>query len=155
MSCLNPCNWFSKFDPSKILAFAEMYPDDFTTQELGTLLGDIESFRYTINDDDRFANLNGISDLARLMVETETHSSCPLVYRVVKLALVLPVTTATVEICFSKLKLVKTYLRNGMDPEYLNNVRVCAVEQETFDKVKDDDVIERFQAMRKKRGQIY
>ncbi|XP_022031981.1 zinc finger MYM-type protein 1-like [Helianthus annuus] len=82
MSGLNPCNGFSKFDPSKILAFAEMYPNDFTTKELGTLLGDIESFRYTISDDVRFANLNGISDLATLMVETGTHSSCPLVYRV-------------------------------------------------------------------------
>ncbi|XP_022004380.1 uncharacterized protein LOC110901931 [Helianthus annuus] len=70
MSGLNPSNGFSKFDPSKILAFAKMYPDDFTTQEIGTLLGDIESFRHTISDDDNFDNLNGISDLARLMVET-------------------------------------------------------------------------------------
>ncbi|MFS7959472.1 putative HAT dimerization domain-containing protein [Helianthus anomalus] len=81
------------------------------------------------------------------MVETGTHSSCPLVYRVVKLALVLLVATATVEICFSKLKLVKTNLRNQVSPEYLNNVMVCAVEKDTFDKVKDDDVIERFRAM--------
>ncbi|XP_035840169.1 zinc finger MYM-type protein 1-like [Helianthus annuus] len=84
MSGLNPSNGFSKFDPSKILAFAKMYPDDFTTQEIGTLLGDIESFRHTISDDDNFDNLNGISDLARLMVETGTHISCPIVYRVIR-----------------------------------------------------------------------
>ncbi|XP_022019908.1 uncharacterized protein LOC110919971 [Helianthus annuus] len=83
----NPSNSFSKFDPSKILAFAKMYLDDFTTQEIGSLLGDIESFRHTISDDDNFEDLNGISDLARVMVETGTHSSCPTVYRVVKLAL--------------------------------------------------------------------
>ncbi|XP_021995556.1 uncharacterized protein LOC110892714 [Helianthus annuus] len=87
MSGLNPSNGFSKFDPSKILAFAKMYPDDFTTQEIGTLLGDIESFRHTISDDDNFDNLNGISDLARLMVETGTHISCPIVYRVVQLTI--------------------------------------------------------------------
>ncbi|XP_021990942.1 uncharacterized protein LOC110887674 [Helianthus annuus] len=81
MSGLNPSNGFSKFDPSKILAFAKMYSDDFTTQEIGTLLGDIESFRHTISDDDNFDNLNGISDLARLMVETGMHISCPIVYR--------------------------------------------------------------------------
>lgn len=155
MSGLNPCNGFSKFDPSKILAFAEMYPDDFTTQEIGTLLGDIESFRHTISDDDNFENLKGISDLGRVMVETGTHSSCPLVYRAVKLALLLPVATATVERCFSKLKLVKTDLRNRMGPEFLNNAMVCAVEKDFLQKVKDDNVMERFQAMKKRRGQIY
>ncbi|XP_021995921.1 zinc finger MYM-type protein 1-like [Helianthus annuus] len=103
---------YLKFDPSKILAFAKMYPDDFTTQEIGSLLGDIESFRHTISDDDNFEDLNGISDLARVMVEMGTHSSCPTVYRIVKLALLLPVATATVERCFSKLKLVKTDLHN-------------------------------------------
>ncbi|KAJ0439134.1 hypothetical protein HanHA300_Chr16g0621881 [Helianthus annuus] len=76
-----------------------MYPDDFTAQEIGSLLGDIESFRHTISDDDNFEDLNGISDLARVMVETGTHSSCPTVYRVVKLALLLPVATTTIERC--------------------------------------------------------
>ena len=155
MSGLNPCNGFSKFDPSKIVAFAEMYPDDFTTQEIWTLLGDIESFRQTISDDDNFANLKEISNLARVMVETGTHSSCPLVYRVVNLAWHLPVATTTVERCFSKLKLVKMDLRNRMGPEFLNNAMVCAVEKDCFQKVKDDDAMERFQAMKKRRGQIY
>ncbi|KAJ0491617.1 hypothetical protein HanIR_Chr12g0565761 [Helianthus annuus] len=53
-------------------------------------------FRHTISDGDKFANLNRISDLARVMVETGTHSSFPSVYRVVKLALFLPVATTTV-----------------------------------------------------------
>ncbi|MFS8016235.1 hypothetical protein Hanom_Chr15g01366131 [Helianthus anomalus] len=37
----------------------------------------------------------------------------------------------------------------------LNNAIVCAVEKETFDKVKDDNVKKRFQAMKIRRGQIY
>ncbi|KAF5753626.1 putative HAT dimerization domain, ribonuclease H-like superfamily [Helianthus annuus] len=130
MSGLNPSNGFSKFDPSKILTFAKMYPDDFTTQEIGSLLGDIESFCHTISDDDNFEDLNGISDLARVIVETGTHSSCPTVYQVVKLALILPVATATIERCFSKLKLVKTDLRNRIGPEFLNNAMVCVVEKD-------------------------
>ena len=72
-----------------------------------------------------------------------------------KLALLLPVATATVERCFSKLKLVKTDLRNRMGQEYLNNAMVCAVEKDFLREVKDEDVMERFQAMKKRRGQIY
>lgn len=66
-----------------------------------------------MHQDDRFANLNSIVDLARLMVETRKHLSYPLVYRLLKLALVLPVTTASVERCFSTIKLVKTALVNN------------------------------------------
>ena len=83
------------------------------------------------------------------MVETGTHSSFPSVYRVVKLALLLPVATTTVERCFSKLKLVKTDLRNRIGPEFLNNAMVCAVEKDFLSEVKDDDVMDRFQAMKK------
>ncbi|MFS7959361.1 putative HAT dimerization domain, ribonuclease H-like superfamily [Helianthus anomalus] len=83
------------------------------------------------------------------MVETGMHSSFPSVYRVVKLAWLLPVATATVERCFSKLKLVKTDLCNRMGPELLNNTMVCAVEKYFLHKVNDDDVMEGFQAMKK------
>ena len=69
--------------------------------------------------------------------------------------MLVPVATATVERCFSKLKLVKTDLRNRMGPEFLNNAMVCAVENDFLREVKDDDVMERFQAMKKRIRQIY
>ncbi|KAF5792794.1 hypothetical protein HanXRQr2_Chr09g0410011 [Helianthus annuus] len=50
------------------------------------------------------------------------------------LALVLPVATV-----FSKIKLIKTYLRNRMGEEYLCDALICAIERETFDKVKEKD----------------
>uniref|UniRef100_A0A251SBL6 Putative RAB6-interacting golgin n=1 Tax=Helianthus annuus TaxID=4232 RepID=A0A251SBL6_HELAN len=114
MSCLNPCNGFFKFIPSKILAFAKMYPDYFTTQEIWTLLGDIESFRHTISDDN-FANLNVINDLASVMVETGTYSSSPSVYRVVKLALLLAVarsSSATVATVRKKIDVANREVRS-------------------------------------------
>ncbi|MFS7988543.1 hypothetical protein Hanom_Chr11g01036091 [Helianthus anomalus] len=51
---------------------------------------------------------------------------------------------------FSKLKLVKTDLRNRMGSEFLNNAMVCAVEKDFLGEVKDDHVMERFQVMKKK-----
>ncbi|MFS7920416.1 hypothetical protein Hanom_Chr03g00224621 [Helianthus anomalus] len=72
-----------------------------------------------------------------------------------KLALLLLVATTTVERCFSKLKLVKTDLRNRMGPEFLNNAMVCVVEKDFLREVKDDDVMERFQSMKKKEGKSF
>ncbi|KAK1410977.1 hypothetical protein QVD17_37520 [Tagetes erecta] len=155
MSGLNPCDRFANFDISKIVAFSELYKDDFTIRERGCIEGELNVFYHTLREDDRFANLNGLCDLARLMVETGKHRSFPLAYRILKLALVLPVATATVERCFSKLKLVKTDLRNRMGDDFLNGALVCTVEKEIFDKVTDEDVMIRFQAMKERRGQIF
>ncbi|KAI3687333.1 hypothetical protein L1987_81028 [Smallanthus sonchifolius] len=152
MSGLNPCDWCSKFDTSKIVTFSEMYPNDFTTNERVCLLGELKVLHHSVKKDDRFANLDGIFDLARLMVETGKNKSYPLVYRILKLALVLPVATATVERCFSKMKLIKTDLRNRMGDEFLNNALVCSIEREIFDKVTDDDVMARFQLIKCRRG---
>ena len=49
-----------------------------------------------------------ISELAKLMVSTNKHMGFPLVYRLLKLVLVLPVATISVERCFSAMKIVKT-----------------------------------------------
>ncbi|XP_076942932.1 uncharacterized protein LOC143612974 [Bidens hawaiensis] len=115
MSGLNPCDRFSKFNTSKIIAFSEMYEKDFTTKERGCLLGELK-------EDERFAKLDGISDLARLMVETGKYLYFPL--------------------------LINTNLRNRMGDDYLSNALICAVERETFDKVTKDDVMARFQAIK-------
>ncbi|MFS7931527.1 putative HAT dimerization domain-containing protein [Helianthus anomalus] len=88
-----------------------MYPNDFNKEERGCLAGDLSTFYHTLKEDDKFAKLTGLSDLARVMVENGKNETFPLVYRTLKLALVLPVATATVERCFSKMKLIKTDLR--------------------------------------------
>ncbi|KAL4576939.1 hypothetical protein LXL04_013040 [Taraxacum kok-saghyz] len=49
------------------------------------------------------------------------HLSYHLVYRLLKLVLILPVATASVERCFSKMKIVKSDLRNKIGDEFLNN----------------------------------
>ncbi|XP_022004126.1 uncharacterized protein LOC110901623 [Helianthus annuus] len=154
MSGLNPCNPFAKFDISKIVKFSEMYPNDFNKEERGVLTGDLSTFYHTLKEDDKFENLTGLSDLARVMVETGKNETFPLVYRTLKLALVLPVATATVERCFSKMKLIKTDLRNRMGDEYFNNALICVVEKESFCKVKEEDVMAWFQAFKNRRGEL-
>ena len=86
------------------------------------------------------------------MVKTGRHRAYPLVYKLLKLALILPVSTATVERCFSKLKLVKTNLCNKMGDDFLNDALLCNVENEALMKVKYEEVMERFTKMRIRRG---
>jgi hypothetical protein len=66
------------------------------------------------------------------MVELERHVMFPLVYRIIELALLLPVATATVERAFSAMKIIKTELRNKMIDGSLNDLMVCYIERQIY-----------------------
>ena len=65
--------------------------------------------------------------------------------------LVLPVATATVERCFSAMKIVKTELRNRIGDIYMSNSLICYVEKEEPLKVTNEAVVHRFMKMQGRR----
>jgi hypothetical protein len=81
-----------------------------------------------VRADSRFATLNTISELVRLMVDTKKHLGFPLAHRLLKLVLILPIATALVDRCFSTMKIVKTMLRNHMGDGFMNDCFICFVE---------------------------
>ncbi|XP_059306216.1 uncharacterized protein LOC132057608 [Lycium ferocissimum] len=106
VSCLNPIDSFSHFDN-------EFHPDDFDKYSMVDLRFQLENYIVDVRDHDkRFSNLKGLCNLSKILVETKKHGTYPLVFRLVKFALLLPVATATVERVFSAMKLIKTDLRN-------------------------------------------
>jgi hypothetical protein len=64
-----------------------------------------------------------------------------LVYRLLKLVLVLPVATASVERYFSAMKIVKTILSKRIRDGFMNDCILCFVEQEFLATIQIDDVI--------------
>ena len=50
-----------------------------------------------MHSNDLFLEFQGVCELAEKLVKTEKHDTYPLVYLLVKLVLIIPVTTATVE----------------------------------------------------------
>ncbi|XP_071706723.1 uncharacterized protein [Rutidosis leptorrhynchoides] len=154
MAALSPRDSFSMFDASKLMKLSEMYPMDFSQADRDHLKRELDVYYVIMRRDEQFANLNGISDLARLMVKTEKDISFRYVYRLLKLALVLPVATATVERCFSTMKLVKSDLRNRMNDDFLNGCLLGAIEREALARVKDETIMNRFQRMKYRRGQL-
>ena len=67
--------------------------------------------------DGRFFNVEELGSLAKKMKETMKDRFFPMVYRLVELALLLPVATTSVERIFSAMKDVKTDLRNRIGDE--------------------------------------
>ncbi|XP_052622537.1 uncharacterized protein LOC111915532 [Lactuca sativa] len=68
--------------------------------------------------------------------------------------LTIPVTVAFAERSFSKLKLLKNYLRSSMSQEKLNGLAMLCIEKDMLDKIDLDNIINDF-ASRKARRNIF
>ncbi|XP_029151657.1 uncharacterized protein [Arachis hypogaea] len=111
----------------------------------------LENFILDVRSDDQFSDLNGIGALSQKLVETRKNIVYPLVFLLLKLALVLPVATASVERTFSAMNIIKSRLRNRMGDEFLNDCLVTYIERETFDCIDNEKIIQSFQNMKPRR----
>uniref|UniRef100_A0A2N9GVW3 HAT C-terminal dimerisation domain-containing protein n=1 Tax=Fagus sylvatica TaxID=28930 RepID=A0A2N9GVW3_FAGSY len=69
-----------------------------------------------------------------------------------RILLTIPVTVASAERSFSKLKLIKTYLRTTMSQERLSGLAMISIENEYLDKLNYDDLIEDFASKNARRS---
>jgi hypothetical protein len=146
-AAFSPRDSFRDFNVESLVSLAKLYPDDFSSNNLRDLRDQLNMYIADVREDSEFSNLNSIGELSQKMVQTRKNQYYPLVYRLLKLVLVLPVATATVERCFSAMKLVKTYLSNKIGDDHLSYRLICYVEKELFRKVSNDAVIRRFMNM--------
>ena len=88
------------------------------------------------------------------MVEMKNDVSYPLVYALVTLALILPVATATVEIAFSVMNIIKNRLHNRIGDQWMNDYLVTYIEKDKFKTIKSEKIMQRFQNMKNCRWQL-
>ncbi|XP_015164124.1 uncharacterized protein [Solanum tuberosum] len=155
MASLSPVDSFANFHKDRIMKLAEYYPSEFGDKELRELNFQLDDFIvYAQKCDSKFLNLKGIKDLAKVMIETKLDQTWSLVYLLVKLTLIIPVATASVERAFSSMKYIKNDLRNRMDEDLLNGCLVCYIERSIFKNVSNESIIDRFQNMKTRQGQL-
>ncbi|KAL6546715.1 hypothetical protein OROMI_022436 [Orobanche minor] len=152
MACLNPSNSFSAFDKRKLIHLARFYPDDFSKMKLLILDDQLETYIVDMRTTEKFSNLKGISELAQKMVETKRDKVFTLVYMLIKLAMILPVATATVERTFSAMNIVKNRLRNRMGDQWMKDCLVTYIKRDLFVEIDNEDIIDKFQKMKTRRG---
>ena len=152
--CLDPRDSFASFDVERLLHLAQLYPDDF--DDKFRLKEELNQYISIVKRSERafFSDLQSIGDLAKRLVERKRHTVLKLVYRLIELALVLPVATATVERAFSSMKIIKTDLRNKMGEDFLTDSLLCYIEVETFLKIDNEVILQRFQNMASRRLQL-
>jgi hypothetical protein len=74
-----------------------------------------------------------------------------MVYLLLKLVLLLPVATASVERVFSALVIVKSKSRNKLGHTIFYDCLLTFIERDIFFQVHENDVVETFMSLRKRR----
>ena len=144
-------NSFVSFDAHKVRRLAEFYPKDFSSADLIHLELQLDNYIDDMRNDENFQGLGNLVDLSVKLVQTGRHIVHHLVYLLLKLVLILPVATANVERAFSAMSIVKSKLRNKMGDSLLDDCLVTYIERDAFSEVNEDDIIDSFMAMQKRR----
>ncbi|KAJ1261742.1 hypothetical protein BS78_09G054600 [Paspalum vaginatum] len=150
-SYLDLRNNFSKFDVDKIARLTEIYDEDFSFVDRSNIRDQLGNYIIHVRRIDAFASCHDLGSLAIKMVELERDRAFPLVYRLLELALILPVATALVERAFSAMHFIKTDLRNKMSDDWLNDLILCYIEKENFKGLDNDKIKKRFQSIKNRR----
>ncbi|GKD69584.1 zinc finger MYM-type protein 1-like protein, partial [Tanacetum coccineum] len=107
-----------------------------------------------LDNDPKLKNVTSLSQLCKGLQETEKSETYPLIDRLIRLILTLPVSTATSERAFSKMKLVKTRLRSTMSDGFLKSSMILSVEREIVRTLCTNNVIDDFYSKTQRRVQM-
>jgi hypothetical protein len=138
----------------ELICLAKMYPSDFNENELYSLEQQIRMFIMDLQSNALLKSCRSLPELNIALVQLQKSVTYHLVHRLINLALVLPVSTASSERSFSAMTFVKNKLRNRLSDRFLSNLLVLFVEQEQANKVSNSSIVSRFSSMANRRCQF-
>ncbi|KAK9740634.1 hypothetical protein RND81_03G049900 [Saponaria officinalis] len=104
------CNLVNKF-----------YPEDFTDVEKEELKVQLCHYEVELSRHEDLKKLSTISELSQWLVNNGKHNMYPLIFRLTRLLLTLPVSTASAERAFSAMNVIKTTKRNKMEADFFES----------------------------------
>ena len=113
----------------------------FLDNQLETYIQDMQSTK-------KFSTFREIGQLVEKVIEMKKNVSYPLVYSLVTLALILLVTTTTIERDFSAMNIIKNRLRNQIGDQWMNDCLVTYTEKYIFKTIKCKEIMQWFQDMK-------
>ena len=118
------------------------YSNDFSAEDLKFELRAFASeFKPEISTKDT------ISGLIDILNDFHLNSSFPQLQKLCVLFLTIPVTVASAERSFSKLKLIKTYLRSKMSQDRLSHLATISIEHDEARSIDKTELIRKFAAV--------
>jgi hypothetical protein len=149
---LSPKDAYKSFKIDDICKLAEkFYPKDFNKQERFCLKFQLEHYKLDVPKHSDFQNMSTLSELCRGLADSGKSKIYPLIDRLIRLVLTLPVSTATTERAFSAMKLIKTRLRSRMEDEFLADHMVVYIEKEIAKNFTSEMIMDEFYSINNRR----
>lgn len=146
IACLDPRNSFSKFDVDQLMRFAALHMKDFSANDYLCLPQQLSNFIANMRCDPQYSEVSNLESLSRKMVTTGKNLVFPLVYHLIELALVLPITTPSVERAVSAMKTIETDLLEQLGDEWTNDSLVAYIESDIFSTIENEQILQCFQS---------
>ena len=143
-TCLDPKNSLSKFDVDKLARLADIYHADFSDDDRGTIRAQLGTYALQVKRHPSFSSCEDVQSLAIKLVQTENLFVFSLVYKLIELALILSVSTRSVERVFSTMNIIKSKLCNKINDVWFNDLMICYTERDIFKSLYDVDIIQTF-----------
>ena len=127
--------------------FVEKFSHDNSSDvEINDFFSELKVLQVTLPD-----SLMLAPEILKFVMDADCYPNISVAYRIL---LTVPVTVASAERSFSKLKLLKNYLRSTMSQERLNGLAMCTIEKDILDTIDLDTVLDDF-ASRNVRRSIF
>ena len=93
-------------------------------------------------------------ELLSFLCEKNLEEIYPNLWIALRVAVTLPVTVASAERSFSKLKLIKSYLRSSMSQERLSGLAIMSIKNDVGKQISYDDIIDDFASRKCRKGKL-
>ena len=125
--------------------FVEIFSHDNSSDvEINDFFSELKVLQVTLPD-----SLMSAPEILKFVMDADCYPNISVAYRIL---LTVPVTVASAERSFSKLKLLKNYLRSTMSQERLNGLAMCTIEKDILDTIDLDTVIDDFTSRNARRS---
>ncbi|XP_071730713.1 uncharacterized protein [Rutidosis leptorrhynchoides] len=114
------------------------------------LKSELQHYVLYLPNDPALKKCSTIAELCRGLQETRRVKLYPMLDRLIRLVLALPISTSTSERAFSAIKIMKTRLRCSMGDDYLKSCLILYIEREIADSFTSDEITDAF-AVKKRR----
>lgn len=106
------------------------------------LVSQVRSFRREFREE--IKNCESVRDVLSLLLSSDVLSSMPELGAACILFCTLPVTVSSAERSFSKLKLIKSYLRSSIAQDRLDSLALISIENEAARQLDLHELVDKF-----------
>jgi hypothetical protein len=128
--------------------FAKTFSHDESSDvDLIDFISELQVLQVTLLD-----NLMSALEILQFITVADCYPNVSIAYRIL---LTIPVTVASAERSFSKLKLLKNYLRSTMSQERLNGLATCSIEKDILTNIDLNIVLNDFASRNARQSYLF